>query len=147
MKSTIVPVKLKQVKEIFIGKRNYFTIYRVSLFMWSIVRGVILTGVCFMVLYPTLLRLSVSLMHENDLYDLTVRYVPRTVTFDNVLLVWRMMDYPGTFFNTLKLSLLTSILQLASCTVIGYGFARFKFWGKSFIFSMVVVTLDRKSVV
>ena len=108
---------------------------------WSIVRGVIIAGICFLILYPTLVKLSVSFMPEKDIYDVTVRYVPKSPTLENYKTVIKAMKYSTAFWNTLKLALLTSLMQLISCTLIGYGFARFKFKGRSFLFALVILTM------
>ncbi len=108
---------------------------------WSIVRGVIIAGICFLILYPTLVKLSVSFMPEKDIYDVTVRYVPKSPTFENYKTVYKAMKYPTAFLNTLKLCALTSIMQLISCTLIGYGFARFKFRGRNTLFALVILTM------
>jgi len=116
----------------------YYSMARRS---WSIVRGVIIAGICFLILYPTLVKLSVSFMPEQDIYDVTVRYVPKSPTFENYKTVYKAMKYPTGFLNTLKLCALTSIMQLISCTLIGYGFARFRFKGRGVLFALVILTM------
>jgi multiple sugar transport system permease protein len=108
---------------------------------WSIVRGVIIAGICFLILYPTLVKLSVSFMPEQDIYDVTVRYVPKSPTLENYKTVLSAMRYNKAFWNTFKLSTLTSVMQLISCTVIGYGFARFRFKGRGVLFALVILTM------
>jgi multiple sugar transport system permease protein len=108
---------------------------------WSVVRGVIIAGICFLILYPTLVKLSVSFMPDIDIYDVTVRYVPRNPTLENYKTVIKSMRYPSAFWNTLKLATLTSVMQLISCTLIGYGFARFKFRGRNILFALVILTM------
>jgi multiple sugar transport system permease protein len=108
---------------------------------WSIVRGVIVLGICFLILYPILVKLSVAFMPEQDIFDVTVRYVPKSPTFENFKTVWQAMKYSQSFWNTFKLSVITSVMQLISCTLIGYGFARFKFKGRSLLFTLVILTM------
>ena len=104
-------------------------------------QGVIIAGICFLILYPTLVKLSVSFMPDIDIYDVTVRYVPRNPTLENYKTVIKSMRYPSAFWNTLKLATLTSVMQLISCTLIGYGFARFKFRGRNILFALVILTM------
>ncbi|MCU9612635.1 carbohydrate ABC transporter permease [Caldibacillus lycopersici] len=108
---------------------------------WSFVRFVIIFGICFVILQPLLTKFAVSLMSEADLYDATVQYVPREITFQNYIDAFVGMDYAATFGRTLALSLIASVLQLASCTIVGYGFARFKFPFKNTIFMLVILCL------
>lgn len=108
---------------------------------WSVVRGVIIAGICFLILYPTLVKLSLSFMPDKDIFDVTVRYVPKSPTLENYKTVLSAMRFGPSFWNTLKLSTMTSLMQLISCTLIGYGFARFKFWGRGFLFALVIITM------
>lgn len=122
-------------------KRNYFSSYRIKQVIKSIIHYILVIGICFVIIYPLIVKFSVSIMEEKDLYDITVRYIPKHFTMENYKTVWKYMRYPEAFWNSLKLSLLTSIMQLASCTLIGYGFARFDFPLKKFLFALVIVAL------
>jgi multiple sugar transport system permease protein len=51
------------------------------------------------------------------------------------------MDYWPTFKNTLILNIGCSIIQVFSCALTGYGFARFKFRGQSVLFFLVVLQI------
>jgi len=108
---------------------------------WSFIRGVLIAGICFVTVYPLLIKLHMSIMTEGDLYDSTVRFIPRNFTMENFKVAWELMVYPTASFNSLKVSLMVSILQVASCTIIGYGFARFNFAGKNLLFAMCIITL------
>jgi len=116
-------------------------LYRLSQLAWSLTRGVIVAGISFLIIYPTILKICVSIMSEQDLYDMTVTYIAKNPTLENFKTVWGTLKYPGTLFNTLMLSLLTSVLQVASCLFIGYGFARYKFRGRGLLFGMVIITM------
>lgn len=135
------------IKSIFRKKSEEDRMHRRHLYYsmarrnWSIVRGVIIAGICFLILYPTLVKLSVSFMPEQDIYDVTVRYVPKSPTLENYKTVLSAMRYNKAFWNTFKLSTLTSVMQLISCTVIGYGFARFRFKGRGVLFALVILTM------
>ena len=115
--------------------------FQAKKFLWVTVRTILVAGICFLILYPLAAKLSVSVMAERDLYDITVCYVPKHFTWENYQVVWKHMGFPGTFFNSLWLSLLTGVLQIISCTLVGYGFARFNFPFKKLLFGMVLVML------
>lgn len=108
---------------------------------WSTARYIIVFGICFIILQPLFTKFAVSLMSEGDLYDATVQFIPREITLENYILAFQEMDYLATFFRTLLLSSIVSILQLISCTLVGYGFARFNFPFKNTLFILVIVCL------
>ncbi|HPT78169.1 MAG TPA: carbohydrate ABC transporter permease [Candidatus Atribacteria bacterium] len=132
---------LEKITNIKLFGHHRLTGYTLGRLGWSIVRGVIIIGICFLILYPTMVKFLVSVMSEQDLYDISVKYIAKNPTLDNYKTVITAMKYPEAFWNTLKLSLFTSIMQLVSCTIIGYGFARFKFKGRGLLFALVIITL------
>ena len=64
------------------GKKKFFTgnkqvvLRHAGLAVWAIVRGILLAGICFVVLFPLFSKVSRSFMAAEDLYNLTVRYIP-----------------------------------------------------------------------
>jgi len=116
---------------------------RKSIRKWSlsIFRAVLLFGLCFLILQPLLNKLSVSFMEERDLYDSTIISIPRHFTTANYKLVADLIYYWKALFNTAWVSLLSSVLQIVSCTMIGYGFARYKFPFKNALFACVMLTI------
>ena len=110
---------------------------------YKIVRALLLFGLCFMIVQPLLTKLSVSFMTANELYDSTVINIPRHRTADNYVTatVPDLLNYGPAFLNTLTISLFVSILQVASATLVGYGFARFKFPLKKLWFFAVIITV------
>lgn len=108
---------------------------------YRIVRVFLLFGMCFLILQPILNKISISFMAEEDLYNAMVIAVPENFTTDNYRLAAQFMDYGKTFLNTLVVSLSIAILQIAVCTLVGYGFARFEFPLKKFWFACVVLMI------
>ncbi|MDI9510077.1 MAG: carbohydrate ABC transporter permease, partial [Bacillota bacterium] len=108
---------------------------------YNFLRAILLFGLCFLIIQPLLNKISMSFMLEKDLYDPTIIVVPRNFTTDNYKLVSSLIDYWKSLRNSLFYSLIISILQVASATVIGYGFARFNFPLKKFWFACVVLVI------
>ncbi len=109
--------------------------------LWSIVRGVIIIGICFTILQPLFVKLSVSFMSEKDLFDSAVKYIPKHFTLNNYKLALKGMDYWSSLLRTFLLSGGVALLQLASCMLVAYGFARFRFPFKKILFACVILML------
>ena len=107
----------------------------------SIARALLLFGLCFMIIQPMLIRFSTGFMEEQDLYDSTIVLVPRHLTLENYQHVFNMTDFPNSMLNTLWISLVVSVLQVISCTLVAYGFARYEFPLKKFWFACVVMLI------
>ena len=107
----------------------------------SVVRALLMFGLCFMIVSPMISRLSMSLMEEQDLYDSTIVLLPRNVTLENFGMVARSCQLPTSMLNTLWISIVTSICQIVSTTLVAYGFARFEFPLKKFWFGCVIALI------
>jgi multiple sugar transport system permease protein len=61
--------------------------------------------------------------------------------WQNYVDVWNLIDYPRLLFNTLAIALIGMTGTVISCTLVAYGFARFRFPGRSFLFTLLVATI------
>lgn len=107
----------------------------------SLLRFLMLFGLCFLILQPILDKISVSFMMEKDLYDTTIIVVPRHLTTENYSLAAQLLNLNSSLLNTTVISLVTALLQIIACTLAGYGFARFEFPLKKFWFACVVLVI------
>ena len=114
---------------------------RLKNYLYVIIRAVLIIGICYIIIFPLLVKLSSALMSLTDFYDQTVMWIPRSPNLNNFTRAFRDMEYPVAFVNSLLLASLVGFLQMISCTVVGYGLARFKFRGQSIIFTAVILTL------
>lgn len=118
-----------------------YWVEHVKRWLWLIVRTVLLFGISFIILYPILLKLSIAFKSQDDLYDATIIWIPKTLTLDNVKLVFTAMNYPAVLLHTLLLSAGVMALQAVACVLAGYGFARIRFRGSGLLFGLVIFTI------
>lgn len=109
--------------------------------LWGIVRALVLLEISFVLVYPLLYTLTVAFRPPAELNDPVVVWIPKTITFSNVLNVWSFIDFPKLLMNTVLIDVVSAILQTIICCCIGYGFARFRFKERSFLFALVVITI------
>lgn len=107
----------------------------------SIIRFILLFGMCFMILQPILNKISVSFMTEEDLYNPIVISIPEHFTTANYKLAAEIMNYSKGLVNSFIISITIAVLQIFVCTLVGYGFARFKFPLKKFWFACVILVI------
>lgn len=110
-------------------------------YAYRIVRMLMLFGMCFLILQPIFNKISVSFMAEEDLYNAMVINIPEHFTAANYSLAAQFMGYAEALKNTFVISLTIAILQVAICTLVGYGFARFEFPLKKFWFACVILII------
>ena len=106
-----------------------------------VIRFILLFGMCFMILQPILNKISVSFMEEADIYNPTVISIPSKFSTENYRIAYDAMNYGKGIINTLIFSLTLAVVQVAMCTLVGYGFARFEFPLKKFWFGCVMVMI------
>ena len=121
--------------------RNYHKKKKALEITFKICRAILLFGMCFLIIQPLLDKLSVSFMAEQDLYDSTVISIPRNFTTGNYRLATQLIHYWPALFETFFIVTISSILQIAACTLAAYGFARYKFPLKSFWFFCVMLII------
>jgi multiple sugar transport system permease protein len=112
-----------------------------KLWAWRVLRMLLVTGLCFIILYPLFLKISVAIRSRWDMYDPTILWVPKNFTWDNIKYAMEVMDYFPALQNTALLAAGTTLLQVVSCALAAYAFARLKFWGSEVLFLLVIFTI------
>lgn len=120
---------------------RYLVKRRLSGWVWPFFRFVIIFGLSFVILYPILYMISTSIRPQSEMNDPSVMWIPKSIRFENFVEIWNAIDYPKTLWNTLVLNIISSILQVGTCALTGYGFARFKFKGKNLLFGIVILQI------
>ena len=109
--------------------------------VWPVARFFILFGLCFIILYPLIYMVSCAFRAQEDMSDPTVMWIPRHLTLKILGQTMRAMEFWKTLGNTLLLNIGCSLVQVVTCAITGYGFARFKFKGKNLLFGIVIMMI------
>jgi len=107
----------------------------------AVFRTVILGGLSFILLYPVLFMLTFSIRSPIDLENPMILWVPQTLVWDNLYKAAHYISFAKTFVSTVQVGLVSSLIQIVSCAVVGYGLARFEFKLKKYIMAAVIVTI------
>ena len=94
----------------------------------------------FVYLNPILHMFSTSFMDLNDLLDSSINWIPSKLTFSNYAQAAKSMDFWPSLGKSIIIAGLPTICNLISCSVIGYGLARFDFPGKKIVFGIIIFT-------
>ena len=122
-------------------ERSYFRRKAVTDRVWPFFRTLILIGLSFVILYPLIYMVSCTFRERGDMNDPTVMWIPRHYTLDVLKEAVQAMDFWNTLKNTLILNIGCSLVQVISCAITGYGFARFSFKGKKLLFGIVIMMI------
>ena len=122
-------------------KAKFLSVYFLKNVVWYIFRLILLIGIAYVVLFPFLTKIASSFMAPEDFIDVTVRLIPKNFTTDTYKAVLSELGYWKSFVNTFTLSLSCALIQMFICSLIGYGFAKFRFRGNKLLFLLVMLTM------
>ncbi|HZR00674.1 MAG TPA: carbohydrate ABC transporter permease [Chloroflexota bacterium] len=92
---------------------------------------------------PFLFTISVSLKAPTELYALPPVLIPAQPQWSNYLDVWSFRGIPfATFYqNSVLIAVAATLGNLLASTLSAYGFARFRWRGRDFVFMVLLSTL------
>lgn len=128
------PERMAKIKRVLLGGRGSYGVLG-NLFIYAL-----LIGIGFVYLYPLLYILVNSMKDLEDLLNPMVKWIPTYINFANYEKAFKVLNYIPTLTQTLYVVLLSTVAQVISSSLIGYGFARYDFKGKNFFFVLMIVT-------
>lgn len=106
----------------------------------SIVVYVLLITIAFIYLYPVLYMFSRSLMSSKDLLDSSAKWIPSAITSQNYTDAIATLDYWNSLWKNIQIAVLPTIAQVFICSMVGYGFARYRFPGKTLWMGILILS-------
>lgn len=102
---------------------------------------VIMGVFAFALLFPYLWMLSTSLKLDIDVFKTPMQWIPDPPQWKNYKAVWTKIPFLLYYFNTFKVTTLSTLLQLFVCSLAAYAFARLRFRLKNVIFLLFLSTM------
>ena len=94
----------------------------------------------FIYIYPILYMVSQSFMTLDDLLDSSINWIPSKLNLDNYKQAAQSMEFWKSFGQSIIIAGVPTLCNLLSCSVIGYGLARFEFPGKKVVLGIILFT-------
>ena len=121
--------------------QTYFAFNKSFKLAEAIFRSLLLTGLSVIILYPLFYSISIAFRPAAELYDPLVVLIPKTIVLTNLRNAIRYLDYREALVNSLLLVVISTLLQVSSCAMAGYGLSRFRFRAAKLIFLLVIITM------
>jgi multiple sugar transport system permease protein len=101
------------------------------------------------VLVPFWWMIKTSLTAETRLFDFPPQLFPDPVVWRNYIEAWNALPVSFTRFtaNTIFITVLAMTAEIFTCSLVAYGFARFRFPGRNFLFILMLSTMMLPGVV
>lgn len=110
-------------------------------FICRIVVLAAMIGFTIMLLFPFFWMLSTSLKEDMEVFKFPIRWIPDPIKWQNYRDVWTEAPFLQYYFNTAKVTVLSTLLQLTVCSTAAYAFARMNFQGKNILFMIYLSTM------
>ncbi|MFV0343535.1 MAG: carbohydrate ABC transporter permease [Anaerocolumna sp.] len=102
---------------------------------------VLLTIVSLFMLVPFYWMVISSLKLNKDVFSIPMKWWPDKFQWENYALIWKKLPLLTFFFNTAKLTIITTVIQLMTSCLAAYAFSKMKFKGRDIIFLLYVTTI------
>ncbi len=134
--------------KIFAGPRKSMTIGRQKTLANIITYALLGLGAAI-VLVPFLWMIRTSLTAQTRLFIFPPQLIPDPVVWRNYIEAWNALPVSFTRFtaNTLFITVLAMSAEIFTCSLVAYGFARFRFPGRNILFLIMLSTMMLPGVV
>ena len=107
----------------------------------SIVKYTVVIASSLTMILPFLWMLSSSFKDSLEVFNFPIQWSPQNLKLKNYSYIWNKANYPQLFFNTLKLTVVITILQIVTCSLAAYAFSKLVFPERDKIFILYLATL------
>lgn len=107
----------------------------------NILRYFMLLIIGYIVIYPMLYMVSNAVKSERAMLDITRVWLPKYLSFESFKRAFKFLDFPRAFKRTITLQVISALVEVFTCSMIAYGFARFKFRGKGLAMTVLIISL------
>lgn len=105
-----------------------------------IVHIVLLTGILF-VIFPFLWMVLTSFKEQGEAIQIPPTFWPKNIQFSAYSTIFTSLPFLQICVNTTISTVVTTVCQIIFCSMAGYAFARIKFFGRNFIFILLLSVL------
>lgn len=132
---------MQEANTLILTKTRKRKVFQFGGSLWKLVRFCLLFGLAFLILRPFVTKIVMAFMSPDDLLDPTVNLIPKHLSLYYWDVALEGLKLSKTFFTSLMLGILVSLIQLASSSLVGYGLARFRFKLRGLLYVMVIIIM------
>lgn len=102
---------------------------------------VLLTVGGIIVIMPFVYMFSTSLKSTGEVFQIPLEWIPATLHWDNYSKALSQYSIGRYFVNSIVVGVSVTLLNLLTCSLAGYSFAKFNYPGRNLLFSVVLGTM------
>ena len=107
----------------------------------TVLRTAVIIGLCYLFLFPLFYLIVRAFQDPVSSMDPMVVWIPKMLSLENMRSAVEMLQYKDSFLLSLSITLCSTAASLISCSLVGYGFARFQFFSRRLGFALVILTI------
>ena len=92
-------------------------------------------------LAPFIYMLFSAFKTESEAIAYPPKLFPTEWHFENFINAWKSQPFGTYLWNSILVTVFTTLGQVLSCSLVAYGFARFEFKGKNLLFMILLSTM------
>ena len=92
-------------------------------------------------LLPLVWMFSASFKLDSEVFSVPIRWIPKTFHFENYVRIWQKIPFGRFTFNSFKLTIIVTFIQVLTCSFAAYGFSKCKFCGRDTLFLCYIATI------
>ena len=92
-------------------------------------------------LLPLVWMLSSSFKLSSEVFSFPIKWIPEKFHWENYVLIWEKIDLARYTFNSFKLSIIITAIQLLTSSFAAYGFSKCHFPGRDKLFLAYIATI------
>lgn len=108
-------------------------------FIGKLILMLVAIALALLFLYPFIWLLSASFKPRGEVFD--NRLIPNTWAPENFVEVWNQLPLLNWIGNSLGIAILAAVAVAVASSVVAFGFAYFRFPGRSMLFGLVLATM------
>ena len=138
--STTVPLTARQISE----RASIWQSRKIRQKITSVISHMILIIGAFIMIVPFIWMLSTSFKAPGNTFVYPPEWIPRPFVWQNYVEMWQALPFSQFFLNSVKISTLSTIGQLLTCSMGAFAFSILKFKGRDLLFLLLILMMERE---
>ncbi|API89719.1 sugar ABC transporter ATP-binding protein [Marinilactibacillus sp. 15R] len=102
---------------------------------------ILLIAVTITMIFPFLWMLSSSIKFDRDIFIFPIQWIPDQPVWSNFIDIWTRIPLATFIYNTAKITLIVTLLQLTTSSFAAYAFSKLEFKGRNLLFVAYIATI------
>lgn len=107
----------------------------------TIILFIVCVLVAVVMLVPFVWMLSASFQQNTEIFRKPFQWIPELFRIDNYKRVWTQVNFLQYYLNTIKITVISVVVQVITCSLAAFAFTKLKFPGRDKIFFAYIATM------